>query len=143
MINETEGEIISLGWPGYYQDHQNCLYTILIQPENILKLTFTFDIHRSNSCRTEFLKVQHGYFRYNRRLCGYMDNLSYYIKDSNATSTYLRFRTRNLNTISDHRSSGFRVVFKQVLRSSVPVDKINQVVINRDTIEYSDKPWLK
>ena len=138
----TEGIIQSTGYPGPYPDQQNCHYTVHIWPAYVLKLTLFVDIHRSASCKTEFLKLEHGYFMYNRRLCDYVNNISYYVKDSNATSTSLRFRTRNLNRISEHPSGGFRVEFQQVLRSSVTAVELNQVQIGSSTIEYQNRPWI-
>lgn len=142
-FNTTEGVIHSQGYPGPYQDHQNCNYTIHILPDHVLKMTLFVDINRSGSCRTEFLKLQHGYFMYNRRLCGYMSNISYYIRDANVTSTTLRFRTRDLNSVNEHPSGGFHIHFRQVLRSSVSAEQLNQVHNGSHTIPYQDRPWLK
>ena len=141
-FNETEGVIMSTGYPGFYQNHQNCRYTIFIHPEHILRMSLFVDIQRSYKCKTEFLKLEHGYFMYNRRLCDYVNNITYYIKDSNVTSTSLRFRTRDLNSIKEHPSSGFEVQFKQVLRSSVSEEEINQVRTRGGTRAYQERPWL-
>lgn len=141
--NATEGVVTSIGYPGPYQDHQNCNYTIHILPEHVLKMTLFVDINRSPSCKSEFLKLEHGYFMYNRRLCGYLNNISYYIRDGNVTSTSLRFRTRDLNSVSEYPSGGFQVQFKQVLRSTVSVGEINQVHNSTHLIQYHDRPWLK
>ena len=134
--------IYSIGYPGPYQDQQNCRYTILIQPEHVLKMTLFVDINQSHHCKKEFLKMEHGFFMYNRRLCGYINNVSYYIRDANATSSTLRFRTRNLNSINVHPSGGFRVEFEQVLRSSVSDAELNRVQIGSSTIAYNQRPWL-
>ena len=87
--------------------------------------------------------MEHGYFMHHRRLCGYINNVSYYIRDPNATLSTVRFRTRNLNSINIHPSGGFRVEFEQVLRSSVTEYELNRVQIGSSTIAYNDRPWLQ
>ena len=139
LTNKTEGTITSTGYPGYYHDQQNCNYTVLIRPEHILRITLLHvDIPRSPNCRSEFLKLDHGHFMYNRRLCGFLPHISYYIKDANVNSTSFRFRTRT----NVHRNTGFEVQFKQVLRSSVSEEAINQVIIGNDAIDYRHRPWI-
>lgn len=88
--------------------------------------------------------MDHGFFRHNRRLCGYHTNVIYYIKDNNLTSTSLRFRTRDLNSINElFPSSGFTVNFEQVLRSNVSDLELNTVVIGtNNTVSYQQRPWL-
>ncbi|CAI8053481.1 Tolloid-like protein 2, partial [Geodia barretti] len=84
VYNVTQGVVEPTGYPGPYHDHQNCLYKILIHPEHVLKLTIrVVNIQYSDKCRKEFLKMQHGHFKNNRRLCHYISNISYYIRDSN------------------------------------------------------------
>ena len=140
-FNETEGDIGLVGYPGPYEDQQNCLYTISILPEHILKLTLTVDIQPSPSCRTEFLKLEHGYFAHNRRLCGFISHISYYIKE-NVTSTQLRFRTRDLNSVKLNRiSGGFEGYYQQFPRSSVSEEEIERVEIGSNTKIYQDRPW--
>ena len=139
--NETKGEIKSDGHPGPYEDHQNCYYTINILPDHILKINLSVDIPPTPSCRTEFLKLEHGYFAYNRRVCGFLSHISYYIKED-VRSTHFRFRTRDLN---NDDASGFEIEFQQFLRSSVSEEEINSVHIgvsgNNTTINYQDRPW--
>ena len=143
VYNVTQGVVEPTGYPGPYHDHQNCLYKILIHPEHVLKLTIrVVNIQYSDKCRKEFLKMQHGHFKNNRRLCHYMSNVSYYIRDSNVTSTTLRFRTRNLNSNSAFQNSGFRVEFQQVPRSTVSDTKLNTVHVGASTVPYYQRPWF-
>ena len=135
---------MSPNYPEPYHDHQKCNYTIHILPAHVLRMTLFVDIKSSENCTAEFLKLEHGYFMYQRRLCGYMSNVTYYIRDGNVTSTSLRFRTKDLNSdIQNLLVTGFKVNFKQVLRSSISVAELNQVQNGTHTIPYQDRPWLK
>ena len=139
--NSTSGTITSPGRPGPYPKQQNCVWTIEINPEHVLKLTVpVLDIAYSDQCKVEFLKFGHGRFGNNRRLCGYHHSISYYIRDHNVTSTSLRFRSRNIGW---HRNAtGFKVHFQQVPQSSVSEEELNTVHIDDREIQYKSKRWL-
>ena len=144
VYNATQGVVEPTGYPGPYHDHQNCLYTILIHPEHVLKLRLVLvNIQYSTHCKKEFLKMEHGHFKHSKRLCSYISNVSYYIWESNVTSTTLRFRTRNLNSNSDFQNSGFRVEFQQVPRSTVSDTELNTVHVGTSTVQYTERLWLK
>ena len=135
LHNSSLGIISSLGYSSPYPHYQNCLWTLTPWPGHHLRITIIHvDIVHTETCRTEYLKVEHGHFPYQRRLCGYYNDITYVIDKS----TYIKFHSEDLN--SQH--SGFQIRYKQVPSHELSNIDLNYVIVKGRYIRYSRRLWV-
>ena len=138
-LNAKTGVITSPGYPSPYPTYQNCLWTIHTLPNHHLRITLTtLDIAVSDKCKTDFLKLEHGHFPHQRKICGYYSNITYF---NTHESTSLRFHTRDINSLY---SSGFRMYYTQVPtdQMSLPYD-LQYVTVNGQAVPYKRRLWVE
>lgn len=134
--NNSLGFIFSPGYPDSYPAFQNCRWIIDVKPQNYLRITVQLmDIAYSDRCQVDYLQLDHGNFRYNGKLCGY-HSLSYVV---NAGVT-VAFHSETVGANS--LSSGFLLLYKQLLPQEVSSDDINYVTVDGAKVPSSKSKWL-
>ena len=139
-LNESRGNFSSPGYPSSYLENQNCQWTIHVLPQHYLRVVVTnLSIPISKRCVNDYLKLQHGSFRYKKRICGHFFQIRYIVKEATRSTTYFKYHTRQSN-ISDY--TGFTISYEQVPISELTPQELNTVYINDISIPYETNNWL-
>ena len=135
--NDSSGTISNFNYPAPYQESQNCIWNVSIWPDHSLRVNLEFfDIFASEECRTDYLKLEHGRFPNQKRMCGHNHGITYIL---NKTSTYFRFRVRSEN----NQYTGFRVSYTQVPFDQLTTDDIYFVDVRGTKVPYRSRDgWL-
>lgn len=124
-------------YPAPYPQAQHCLWTITPWPNHRIQFTIEhLDILPADKCKTDYLKLQHGHFHNQRRLCGHLAAIQYYIGEA----TEVRFRSKNDENI---HHSGFRVSFRQVPEKDLTTLELEFVLVNGKYVRFKKRYWLQ
>lgn len=136
VLNETRGTLTSPGYPSPYPPHQNCQWTIKPHPFHSLRITIeTIDIEPSTKCTTNYVKVEHGHFPHQDRLCRYCPEITYIVNET----MYVRFRSGDAN-LNQH--TGFRLRYQQVRTNELSTNDTNFVLVDGKQVPYHLRLWI-
>ena len=78
-FKNASGVLLSPGFPYPYQDEEECIYTITVPENNIIKMIFSeFDLEQYDDCSHDFLEFADGSSEFSDRLwklCGNESNV--------------------------------------------------------------------
>ena len=85
-FKNARGVLLSPGFPYQYQDKEECIYTVTVPENNIIKMIFSeFDLEQHNDCTYDFLDVVDGGLEFSNHLgkfCGNESNVQHIVFSS-------------------------------------------------------------
>ena len=79
--NNASGVLMSPGYPHEYQNEKECIYTITVAQNHIIKIMFSeFNLEHENNCNSDFLQIADGGSEFSTeiwRFCGNLSNVQH------------------------------------------------------------------
>ena len=79
--NNASGVLMSPGYPHEYQNEKECIYTITVAQNHIIKIMFSeFNLEHENNCNSDFLQIADSESEFSTeigRFCGNLSNIQH------------------------------------------------------------------